>query len=200
MLDRHALQSMTAQAQMWEFRDTKTDLDIVKLGPVDVDVCVRSWGALLDLVCAILCHQSASNWSRHIDTNGRVTGGKLPEKAEAAVADYSEVVRLMEEDPNSSEGHLAANCWLHWSRAECYPNQRKWVNSHQWEIHRNSTVVDGRCSPRKESVGGLNVLAPPPVCGFPAALQHHQPRNVWLSQRLCPKGLGWGRNRLWKTW
>eukprot|EP00435_Cladocopium_sp_Y103_P017937 s3003_g4.t1 len=32
------------------------------------------------------------------------TGGKLPEKAEAAVEDYSEVVRLMEEDPSGSEG------------------------------------------------------------------------------------------------
>eukprot|EP00434_Breviolum_minutum_P044797 symbB.v1.2.040055.t1/scaffold6959.1/size14229/1 len=32
------------------------------------------------------------------------TGGKLPDKAEAAVEDYSEVVRLMEEDPESSEG------------------------------------------------------------------------------------------------
>ena len=31
-------------------------------------------------------------------------GGKLPDKAEAAVEDYSEVVRLMEEDPESSEG------------------------------------------------------------------------------------------------
>lgn len=31
-------------------------------------------------------------------------GGKLPEKAEAAVEDYTEVVRLMEEDPGGSEG------------------------------------------------------------------------------------------------
>ena len=33
-------------------------------------------------------------------------GGKLPEKAEAAVEDYTEVVRLMEEDPSGSEGRL----------------------------------------------------------------------------------------------
>lgn len=88
------------------------------------------------------------------------TGGKLPEKAEAAVEDYTEVVRLMEEDATSEGTFDYPNVFVRRALAEeeiAYGRRDK----KQWEaaVQDYSKAIDiWRSRPISETGLGVNPL------------------------------------------